>query len=104
MLRWGPAAAWEIHQISHRGVIHVQGGGVVGGLGGSTRLGVGTPAGPGLLRSPQQEGERAKACRNWKWPRPSAACGLNTMSYNERENGVEDPALRPGVRRGRVED
>lgn len=27
---------------------------------------------------------RAKACRKWKTPRPSAACGLITLSYSER--------------------
>lgn len=32
-------------------------------------------------------------------PRPSAVCGLITLSYNLKGglDGVEDPALRPGV-------
>lgn len=35
-------------------------------------------------------------------PRPSAVCGLITLSYSGREvDSVEDPALRPGVQRGR---
>lgn len=31
----------------------------------------------------------AKACPNWKWPRPSTACGLITLSYNGRQRSLK---------------